>query len=320
VTAVPRAVLAGDIDRAGRFLPYVIAALALAAATAAALFAKLLFARPLQRLSAGLGKIGQFRLDDVHYEPTFLAELDDFSRGLRRMAVGLTAFGRYIPVEVVRPLIASGAVPVPGGEIRLVTVMFADLPGFTAMSEKLGPDVEPYLTKFLTLAVDIIAREGGTVDKFIGDEVMAFWNAPNEVPDHAERACRAAMAIRAALHEIPLPLPEAGRDAGVPLPRVRIGINSGSAIIGNVGSAIRLSYTAIGDTVNLASRLIGIAKEQNVEIVVSDSTYSMTNRKICGRPLGVATVRGRSAPVRILTLDDGSGPLPSTLLLPKAAS
>lgn len=300
VTAIPRSFFAGEIDRANRSLPYVIGALALVAASTSAIFASLLFARPLRRLSAALGVIGQFRLADVRYEPTFLSELDEFSRGLRRMSVGLASFGRYIPVEVVRSLAASGDTPVPGGEIRPVSVMFADLPGFTEMSEKLGPGVEPYLTKFLTLAVEIVTREGGTVDKFIGDEVMAFWNAPNDVPDHAERACRAAVAIRDALHEIALPLP--GPASYRFKPRVRIGINSGNAIIGNVGSVTRLSYTAIGDTVNLASRLVGIAKEHGVEIVVSDATYAATNRTLHGRPLGVAMVRGRSAPVTIHAL------------------
>lgn len=308
LTAIPRSRFAADIDRASRFVPYVIAALALLAAATSALFASLLFARPLARLSAELGKIGRFDLDGVGYQATFLSELDEFALALRRMAVGLSSFGRYIPVEVVRMLVGAGFAPVPGGEVREITVMFADLPGFTEMSERLGPDVAPYLTRFLTLAVDIVHREGGTVDKFIGDEVMAFWNAPGDVADHAARACRAAIALRAGLHAIPLPLPGPGSFAAGP--RVRIGINTGNAIVGNVGSTTRLSYTAIGDTVNLASRLVGIAKEHGVEIAVAEATLAAAGDRLSTRPLGRLNVRGRSAPVAVHAVD---GPLAATM-------
>ena len=163
--------------------------------------------------------------------PTFLAELNDFSEALKRMAGGLSAFAKYMPLDVVRPLVTGGIAPKPGGRLVEVTVMFADLPGFTELTEQLGPDVEPHLTSFLTLAVAAIHAEGGTVDKFIGDAVMAIWNAPNDVPDHALRACRAAKAICAAMHALPAITPDRS-DV-----RVRIGINTGTALVGNVGSS-----------------------------------------------------------------------------------
>ena len=212
------------------------------------------------------------------------------------MASGLSAFAKYIPLEVVRPLVASGKAPAPGGSLSEVTVLFADLPGFTELTERLGPEVEPHLTSFLTIAVAAIHDEGGTVDKFIGDEVMAIWNAPNQVPDHAYRACRAAAAIRAAMHALPAISPD--RDEI----RVRIGINTGTALVGNVGSSERLSYTVIGDTVNLASRLVGVAKEHGVEVVLSDATLKGSGGRIATRPLGAAIVRGKSVEVGIHTL------------------
>lgn len=300
-TAIPRSYFTAEIDRANRFLPYAIGGLAMLAAFTSALFARMLFARPLRRLARQLKKIEEFRLDDVRHEGTFLAELDDLSSALKKMSTGLSSFGRYIPVDVVRELVGSGAEPRPGGEVHTITVMFADLPGFTEMSEKLGPDIEPYLTRFLTIAVDAVHREGGTVDKFIGDEVMAIWNAPGEVDGHAERACRAALAISEALQEIPLPLPGPGAYAAGP--RVRIGINSGYAIVGNVGSSTRLSYTAIGDTVNLASRLVGVAKEHGVEIVVSSATLNECSKDLHAFALGTARVRGRAEAVSIFTID-----------------
>jgi adenylate cyclase len=301
VTAIPRSAFAAEIDRSTRRVYLVVAGLALLAAATAAIFANLLFARPIARLAAQLRAVERFALDEVRNVPTFLAELNDFSQALKRMAGGLSAFAKYIPSEVVRPLVAGGLEPRPGGKLAEVTVLFADLPSFTELTERLGPDVVPHLTNFLTLAVDAIHSEGGTVDKFIGDEVMAIWNAPNDVPDHAYRACRAALAIRAAMHALPAISPD--RDEI----RVRIGINTGMALVGNVGSMERLSYTVIGDTVNLASRLVGVAKEHGVEIVVSDMTVSQTDGTLPTRPLGRTMVRGKSMAVDIHTLVDWPG-------------
>lgn len=191
--------------------------------------------------------------------------------------------------------------------------MFADLPSFTELTERLGPDVEPYLTSFLSLAVAAVHAERGTVDKFIGDEVMAVWNAPNDVADHAYRACRAALAIRAAMHALPAIAPGRGEI------RVRIGINTGTALVGNVGSKERLSYTVIGDTVNLASRLVGVAKDRGVEIVASDMTIAQTGGALATRSLGEVTVRGKSVPVGIHTLGELPGRSKPVLGIPKAA-
>jgi len=296
LTAIPRSAFAGEIDRNTRRVLFVVAALALLAAGTAVLFANLMFARPLKRLSAQLREVERFSLAEVRHVPTFLTELNEFSQALKRMAGGLSAFARYMPLDVVRPLVSGGVEPKPGGKLTDVTIMFADLPGFTQLTEQLGADVEPHLTSFLTLAVAAVHAEGGTVDKFIGDAVMAIWNAPIETPDHALRACRAAAAIRTAMHALPAISPDRDRI------RVRIGINSGVALVGNVGSAERLSYTAIGDTVNLASRLVGIAKEHDVEIVLSQATLERAGACLATRPLGVATVRGKAEAVPIHTL------------------
>jgi class 3 adenylate cyclase len=297
LTAIPRSTFAGEIDRNTRRVLFVVVALALLAAATAALFANFVFARPIRRLAAQLREVERFSLDQVRHVPTFLAELNDFSQALRRMAGGLSAFARYLPLDVVKPLVSGEVEPRPGGKLTEITVMFADLPAFTELTEQLGPDVEPHLTSFLTLAVAAIHAEGGTVDKFIGDAVMAIWNAPNEVPDHALRACRAANAIRAGLHALPAISPDRSEI------RVRIGINTGNALVGNVGSAERLSYTAIGDTVNTASRLVGVAKEHCVEVVLSETTYALAGA-VTAEPLGVATVRGKSVPVAIYALGD----------------
>jgi len=297
VTATPRTTFAGGIDENIRRIALVVLAMAALAAATAVVFANFLFARPLARLAEQLRAVERFSLENIRHHPTFLAELNDLSQALKRMAVGLSAFARYMPLEVVRPLVEGGIEPKPGGSLCEVTVMFADLPGFTELTERLGPGVEPHLTRFLTIAVAAIHAEGGTVDKFIGDAVMAIWNAPGKQTDHAARACRAAVAIRTAMHDEP---PIAAGENAI---RVRIGINSGTALIGNIGSAERLSYTAIGDTVNLASRLVNVAKERGVEIVLSDATMREIGAEPMTRPLGLAVVRGKASPIGVHTID-----------------
>ncbi|MCA1370468.1 adenylate/guanylate cyclase domain-containing protein [Bradyrhizobium sp. BRP14] len=297
VTATPRSTFAGGIDENIRRIALVVLAMAALAAATAVVFANFLFARPLARLAEQLRAVERFSLESIRHHPTFLAELNDLSQALKRMAVGLSAFARYMPLDVVRPLVEGGIEPKPGGSLCKVTVMFADLPGFTELTERLGSGVEPHLTRFLTIAVTAIHAEGGTVDKFIGDAVMAIWNAPGKQADHAVRACRAAVAIRTAMHDEP---PSAAGENAI---RVRIGINSGTALIGNIGSAERLSYTAIGDTVNLASRLVNVAKERGVEIVLSDATMREIGAEPMTRPLGLAAVRGKASPVGVHTID-----------------
>jgi adenylate cyclase len=296
VTGIPRSAFTAEIDRNTQRLLIFVAALAIIAAVIAALFANISFARPIQRIAGELRHIESFSLAKVKHIPTWLAELDDLSLALKRMARSLSAFGLYIPTELVRQLIERGVEPKPGGESREITVMFADLPGFTTLTEHYGADVAPYLTQFLTLATEAVHHEGGTVDKFIGDCIMAFWNAPLPEPDHAYRACRAANAIRAAMRELPRP------DGGNASVAVRIGINTGIALVGHVGSAERVSYTAIGDVVNVASRLEGLGKEFGSEILISAATQERIAGRLPVRPLGASAIRGREGSIRIFEL------------------
>jgi class 3 adenylate cyclase len=296
LTAIPRSAFTAEIDRNTRRLLVGVALLALLDAALAALFAHLAFARPIQRIAGELRHIESFALGKVRHIPTSLRELDDLSAALKRMAGSLKAFGLYVPADIVRSLILQGVDPKPGGELREITVMFADLPGFTKLTETYGAEVAPFLTEFLTLATQAIHREGGTVDKFIGDCIMGLWNAPVPEPQHALRACRAADAIRRAMQSLPRP---DGRKGG---PSVRIGINTGVALIGNVGSAERLSYTAIGDVVNVASRLEALGKTFEVEIIISEATREQCGKAILVKPLGASAVRGRAETLQIYEL------------------
>jgi adenylate cyclase len=298
VTGIPRSAFTAEIDRNNRRLLLFVAVLAVIAAASAALFANISFARPIQRIAGELRHIESFSLTKVKHIPTWLRELDDLSLALKRMATSLSAFGLYIPTELVRQLIERGVEPKPGGEAREITVLFADLPGFTKLTERFGADVAPFLTEFLTLATEAVHREGGTVDKFIGDCIMAFWNAPSSEPDHAFRACRAANAIRGAMKHLPRP------DGGDTHVAVRIGINTGVALVGHVGSTERVSYTAIGDVVNVASRLEALGKEFGVEVLISDATCERIANRMPVRALGASAIRGREGSIKVFELLD----------------
>jgi adenylate cyclase len=296
VTAVPRSVFTEEIDRSTRRLLVTLVLFALLTAGLAALFAHFSFVRPIQAVAGELRHIETFALGDIRRVSTRLFELDRLSDALRRMAGSLKAFGLYVPGDIVRSLIEQGIDPKPGGELREITVMFADLPGFTQLTEDYGADVAPFLTEFLTVATKAIHAEGGIVDKFIGDCIMGIWNAPAADDEHALRACRAAHAIRSAMQEVARP---DGRTQGQ---RVRIGINSGIALVGNIGSAERLSYTAIGDVVNVASRLEGLGKELGAEILISEQTRKLAGESLATKPLGAALLKGRTGKVRVFEL------------------
>ena len=218
-------------------------------------------------------QIERFQLEGIPHRRSRLVEIDRLSGAIARMAAGLADFAKFIPTELVRSLLQSGVRAEPGGERRELTVLFADLAGFTGLSERLGDGVVPIVGQFLELASQAVEAEGGTVDKFIGDAIMAFWGAPSPDPDQALHACRAALAIAAGMR--------AAAERGEPLGelRVRIGLNTGPAIVGNVGSTRRLNYTALGDTVNLASRLEGVNKVYGTTILMSAATKERGRRR-----------------------------------------
>ncbi len=179
---------------------------------------------------------------------------------------------------------------------RLVTVLFSDIRGFTSISERLQPEqVDEMLQEYLTVMTEVVFRHGGTVDKYIGDAIMALYNAPYEDPDHALKAIRTALEFQ----ERAIPF-SARWEAklGVTI-RCGVGINSGVAVVGSLGSRQRNEYTAIGDAVNLAARLESITKDYNVPIIISKYTYDRVKGRFPTHELDTVTVKGRSEPVKI---------------------
>nr|UXE45908.1 hypothetical protein Hi04_10k_c5418_00031 [uncultured bacterium] len=298
VTVIPEKDFLANIDRNTQRLLWLLAGFTLAMILAAILLADWLLGRPLLRIARELRHIEGFRLDRIARVASPLRELDDLSAAMMQMAQGLTSFQKYLPTELVRTLVSQGIEAKPGGQQQTLTVLFADLAGFTSLSERLGAQVVPVLTRYLSSASDAIARESGTIDKFIGDAVMAFWGAPKTVAHHAEAACRAALACREALARIRVPEPE-GRTSALHL---RIGINTGAMLVGNIGSEERLNYTVIGDAVNLASRLEAVNKVYGTEIIIGEATRRAAGAAIRVRELDTVAVYGRIGATAIFEL------------------
>lgn len=201
-------------------------------------------------------------------------------------------FSRFMPADVAAELVADPEQAALGGTIREVTALFADLRGFTSFSERSNPkDVVDMLNEYFGVAVPAVIHHGGTVTTFIGDALMALYNAPSLQEDHALRAARAALAMQQEVARI-----ARGSDS----PLFRVGVNTGPALVGNIGSTQRRTYTAIGDSINLAARLEGHA--QPGEVVIGAATYAALGPTAVVRSLGMFQVKGKEHPVEAFVL------------------
>jgi class 3 adenylate cyclase len=210
-------------------------------------------------------------------------------------------FGRYVSEEVVEKVLASGKQPDLGGEALTVTVLFSDIRNFTSLSESLTPhEVLEMLNAYFTRACAPVLDQGGLVDKFIGDAVMAVFGAPVPQPDHARRALAAALAVQEQAREFQAWLAQRfpGRLAGDF--QVGIGLHTGEVVVGNIGTPKRFEFTAIGDTVNLASRLEGLTKELGWGIVASEGTVKAAGPGVATGGRRELRVKGRQEPVAVL--------------------
>jgi adenylate cyclase len=210
-----------------------------------------------------------------------------------------SAFNQYLSVEVINRILDNPALLTLGGEKRELSILFSDIQGFSTISERLTPEqLVQLLNDYLTDMTDIIMEEGGTLDKYEGDAIIAFWNAPLEQPDHAMRICRAVLKCQrtlAARRE------EFYQRIGAWI-YVRIGVHTGDVVVGNIGSKKRFDYTMLGDAANLASRLEGANKYFGTFTMISESTWLQTNQAFIGREIGTLKVVGRNTPVTVFEL------------------
>ena len=205
-------------------------------------------------------------------------------------------FGQYVSRDVYDQLVTNPALARLGGHRRQMTVLFSDIRGFTSVSEKGEPeDIVQTLNEYFTRMVDIVFKHKGTLDKFVGDMVMALFGAPLDDEDHAEHAVDAALEMIDELGK----LNEGWIAQGRPPLDIGIGINTGPMIAGNIGSEAIMSYTVIGDAVNLGSRLESLNKQYSTRIIISDATRSALPDRYILKPLGEVVVKGKTRPVAI---------------------
>ncbi len=262
-------------------------------------------ARPISRLSHGAQDLRTFEFGRIPDLPrSVLKELDDQARAFNEMLGALRWFEAYVPRALVRRLMRPGNTKPPPSVEREVTVLFSDIVGFTTMSEKMSAkETANFLNHHMGLATRAIEAEQGTVDKFIGDSVMAFWGAPNRQNNHPILAARAAEGMAKAIAS-----DNAARLAQkLPPVRVRIGLHTGRAVVGNIGAPGRVNYTIVGDTVNTAQRLetLGreaIAPETEVGVLMSDVTAKRLDDTLKVIRLGNFNVKGRAGSVEVYQL------------------
>ena len=210
-----------------------------------------------------------------------------------------SVFGKYVSPIVIEELIKNPDKLNLGGEKRNITIFFSDIRGFTPIAEKLNPEeLVHLLNEYLDEMSSIIIKNNGLVDKYMGDAIMAFWGAPIDQPNHAELACSSSLEMITKLKE----LQKKWKKEGIPTFDIGIGLNSGDAIVGNMGSSKRFDYTAMGDNVNLASRLEGLNKTYGSNIIISENTYKIVKDKFKTKKLGTVKVKGKQKPIVIYEL------------------
>jgi adenylate cyclase len=255
--------------------------------------------KPIKLLTREANRIKNFHLDDKITIKSYIREIQVMSNAIAAMKSGLQAFRRYVPAELVRQLISTGEEAHLGGHKRELTVFFSDIAGFTTIAEGMAPEeLMLHLSEYFDELTQILSEHKGTVDKYIGDGILAFWGAPVPDDNHALHACNAALICQAKLKDLNRKWASAGKS---PL-ATRIGISSGETVVGNVGSSERINYTVMGDNVNLASRLEGVNKLYGTHIIVSRATYEAAADKFWFRPLDIVAVKGRSGGTTIYEL------------------
>lgn len=299
LVAVPAQALLGPIYDNNRVAALIAALVALASVIIGVLLAERLV-RALRGIAADLDQIGRLEFADAPpAQKSRIREIAAMLAARDRMTGGLRSFARYVPAGLVRELMKRGQVAALGGETRELTIFFSDIVGFTGIAEKLSPDaLVDQLGDYFEEMSEPIRNEQGTVDKFIGDAIMAFWGAPQDVPDHALGACKAALKSQARLAE----LRQDWRQAGRPQFHARIGINSGLVLVGNIGSERRMNYTVMGDPVNVASRLETECKRRKLGIIIGQRTRELAGEAIVARPLDRLAVKGKEQGIIVYEL------------------
>jgi adenylate cyclase len=258
-----------------------------------------LISRSLSSLTASARQIGDLQLHAAGKVHSRVAEINTLAGALGAARQAIGTFALYVPRELVRKIVASGQAAVGSAVRQEVTVLFTDIRDFTTISESRSPEeVVALLTSYFELMNGIVERHNGVIVQYLGDSIYAMWNAPEPDPDHVDDGCRCTLALKAGIDE----LNRANRAAGLPELVTRFGLHVGEAVVGSVGARSRRQYTAMGDTVNVASRLEGINKQFGTSILVSGAVRARADPGFFFRALGKAQAKGRAEQIDIFEL------------------
>jgi class 3 adenylate cyclase/HAMP domain-containing protein len=315
VIAIPYAIFFNQINTLYRIIIPIIAPCIVLLGALASFFLTRYIIRPLKKLTEQLLTVANLDFDKI--TPTEstdrlqLKEISRINRAVFTMMGGLKSFAKYVPQDVVKMLLKMRREAVLGVEEIELTIYFSDIADFTSISEDLDPEsLVTLMSEYLQEMSSIILERQGIVDKYIGDAVMAFWNAPVPVPNHSAVGCEVALMTQWRLRE----LQEKWITQNYPIVRVRVGVNSGVALVGNLGSSERLSYTCIGDNVDLASRLEGLNKIYGTDILISEAVYVKVNDIYVTRLLETIQTKRMDWVTRIYELVCSKSDVPEEIL------
>src|SRR6185312_7984414 len=269
------------------------------AAVPVALYLGRQLSRSVRELVLETERIQRFEFTKQGRITSIIREIDDLGASVATMKTVVRAFANFVPKTLVQRVVETGATIDLGGTHREITILFTDIENFTGITE--GQDAERvmnFTSRYLAVLSEAIMKNHGTVDKFVGDAVMALWNAPSDDADHVANACEAIFACRIANRSLD---PEFA-EAGWPTYRTRYGLHVGDAIVGNVGSSDRMNYTALGQTVNLAARLESLNKQYHTEVLVSEAVRDRVGDRFVFRIVDEVQPKGFAKPVPVFEL------------------
>ncbi len=301
VSVIPRQVVLGPVLDRAKLVTFISLVIVVAAIIISQLVGRSI-ARPLGKLASAAAAVQELDLKLAVSELSYFDELRKTEKAFRAMLRSLDVFAKYVPSSLVRRLMqlqANGYSVI--AEERKVTILFTDVVGYTSISDGMPPaELAALLNEYFEILVDKVIEHGGTVDKFIGDALMVFWNAPDHQPDHADRAIQAGLAIQEAVRGF-----NALRSAKGLMPlETRIGMHTGLVLAGEIGSTERMNYTIVGDAVNTAARLESLGKSVGQMLCISSSTKDEAHGIYQWQEVDRIILRGRSDQTLVYTIKD----------------
>jgi adenylate cyclase len=255
--------------------------------------------RSLRRLTEQANQLHSLAAPDEKSVTSNISEIHELGSTLSVAQRTISSFAHFVPKDIVKGIIDGSISTELGGVRQEVTVLFTDVANFTGIAEASDPDnLMRQMSRHFTALTEAFIAEGGTVDKFIGDSVMVFWNAPHLQLDHVERACRAALVAKAASEALNIQFIAEGLQPFA----VRLGIHFGDAVVGNLGSAERMEYTVLGNSVNLAARLEGLNKEYGTTILVSEAVRDRVHNRFHFNAIASVIAKGMTAETQVFEL------------------